>query len=472
MNPPESPTPQKTAPTVSASDAEVLRNLDMSAPAIRSAGPAARRIRELLQELEVVRPQWKVERIRREALEAELTALKTREGELVAENEKLALILQAHRRNGRKLYTAEQAGRVMAEAAEQEQERLKDHSELKLLREEVASLESQLAASRNAAADGLLREALEYLEEMPAMLDVVADIDPGEPNGPCLPNRAHTLREPLAQFLPRLRAAMRPSTGAGTDKLQLPPGAPGYGWVARGDGSQEYVGTPPVASANEGLVPTVAQLCADLKKFIDEASDKGMSVGLLLDVWDRLEILDRQNTHIRLDAVDEHATQELRHKAELSAALTAPREDALAAEVKRLKADLDAATKGLWSEWELERANYKAKELGGLFEHANAELNRHLIEQNVKFRTRLKAVETTAGECVEVLQRIERWKGEFPPSHRYWDGGSGEMMSYGAAFGSNGERDFMRGLARDVLTKATRLLAQDSAPRGEGEGRT
>ena len=50
----------------------------------------------------------------------------------------------------------------------------------------------------------------------------------------------------------------------------------------------------------------------------------------------------------------------------------------------------------------------------------------------------------------EVLEIIERWK-DFPESDHTW--GDGTPMSYGAAFGSIGERDYMRGIARTALTR-------------------
>ena len=49
----------------------------------------------------------------------------------------------------------------------------------------------------------------------------------------------------------------------------------------------------------------------------------------------------------------------------------------------------------------------------------------------------------------EALKKIEVWVGEFPPSGRWWT--DGREMSYSAAFGSNGERDFMRDTARAAL---------------------
>lgn len=45
------------------------------------------------------------------------------------------------------------------------------------------------------------------------------------------------------------------------------------------------------------------------------------------------------------------------------------------------------------------------------------------------------------------LERIERWFGEFPEATLH----DGTKCSYGAAYGSNGERDFMRKIAKDAL---------------------
>lgn len=52
-------------------------------------------------------------------------------------------------------------------------------------------------------------------------------------------------------------------------------------------------------------------------------------------------------------------------------------------------------------------------------------------------------------KLAEALEQIERWDG-FPSTGKTWEG-SGEPVSYGAAFGSNGERDFMRKVARKAL---------------------
>ena len=47
------------------------------------------------------------------------------------------------------------------------------------------------------------------------------------------------------------------------------------------------------------------------------------------------------------------------------------------------------------------------------------------------------------------LRTIERWN-DFPPTGQQWEQ-SGNPISYGAAYGSNGERDYMRGIARKAL---------------------
>lgn len=52
----------------------------------------------------------------------------------------------------------------------------------------------------------------------------------------------------------------------------------------------------------------------------------------------------------------------------------------------------------------------------------------------------------------DALNRITKWNTELPPSGRYWEDGS--PMSYGAAFGSNGERDYFRKLAITALNAA------------------
>jgi hypothetical protein len=50
------------------------------------------------------------------------------------------------------------------------------------------------------------------------------------------------------------------------------------------------------------------------------------------------------------------------------------------------------------------------------------------------------------------LERIVKWKGEFPETGRFWDEPKNtNPMSYAACYGSDGERDYMRKVARDAL---------------------
>ncbi len=47
------------------------------------------------------------------------------------------------------------------------------------------------------------------------------------------------------------------------------------------------------------------------------------------------------------------------------------------------------------------------------------------------------------------LTRIAKWFGEFPGTGKYH--ADGVPMSFSYCYGSNGERDFMRGIAQDAL---------------------
>jgi len=47
------------------------------------------------------------------------------------------------------------------------------------------------------------------------------------------------------------------------------------------------------------------------------------------------------------------------------------------------------------------------------------------------------------------LERIAKWFGEFPETGQEWP--SGGAVSYGALYGSHGERDYMRKVAADAL---------------------
>jgi hypothetical protein len=68
----------------------------------------------------------------------------------------------------------------------------------------------------------------------------------------------------------------------------------------------------------------------------------------------------------------------------------------------------------------------------------------------------------------EALEFIERWSHEsFPRTGRTWEDGS--PMSYSAAFGSNGERDYMRGIARTALAASPAPVDSAALAQPQGE---
>lgn len=64
---------------------------------------------------------------------------------------------------------------------------------------------------------------------------------------------------------------------------------------------------------------------------------------------------------------------------------------------------------------------------------------------------RVVAVEMERDRLREALTKIEKWS-DFPVTGRYWDEDSKTRpMSYGACYGTNGERNYMRGVARAAI---------------------
>lgn len=51
----------------------------------------------------------------------------------------------------------------------------------------------------------------------------------------------------------------------------------------------------------------------------------------------------------------------------------------------------------------------------------------------------------------EALRKIAKWHDEFPETDKYWDNEKLHKMSFGAAYGSDGERDYMRAIAKEAL---------------------
>lgn len=104
----------------------------------------------------------------------------------------------------------------------------------------------------------------------------------------------------------------------------------------------------------------------------------------------------------------------------------------------------------------LQAAETEVDDLKGEVRDDNAAISM-LANERRDALARATTAEALVGELVTALERIERWFGEFPATGKYWlndEGAAGMEMSYAACYGSNGERDFMRELARVALSKA------------------
>lgn len=71
----------------------------------------------------------------------------------------------------------------------------------------------------------------------------------------------------------------------------------------------------------------------------------------------------------------------------------------------------------------------------------------------VTWKDRATAAEEREKRLREALTKIAKWFGEFTETGDCWQDGT--PISYGAQFGSNGERDFMRSIASAALEGAT-----------------
>jgi hypothetical protein len=58
-----------------------------------------------------------------------------------------------------------------------------------------------------------------------------------------------------------------------------------------------------------------------------------------------------------------------------------------------------------------------------------------------------------APDLLEALQKIAKW--EMPPTGQFWDKEEKMPISYTAAYGSKGEMDFIKTIAKDAIKKAT-----------------
>jgi hypothetical protein len=64
-----------------------------------------------------------------------------------------------------------------------------------------------------------------------------------------------------------------------------------------------------------------------------------------------------------------------------------------------------------------------------------------------------EAVGKTETALERALRRIAKWHGEFPGTGKFYDAEKTQPMSYAGAFGSDGERDYMRKIAQEALDR-------------------
>lgn len=68
---------------------------------------------------------------------------------------------------------------------------------------------------------------------------------------------------------------------------------------------------------------------------------------------------------------------------------------------------------------------------------------------------------------IDLVKTIADWK--LPETGRFWDDDPTRPMSYGSLWGSNGERDFMRGVAHEALSFVQpKKFRRVKYPSGEG----
>jgi hypothetical protein len=76
-----------------------------------------------------------------------------------------------------------------------------------------------------------------------------------------------------------------------------------------------------------------------------------------------------------------------------------------------------------------------------------------LIARAPEMDKRIKELEEMNSELIQFAKKVADW--ELPKTGLKWDDGA--PMSYGAAYGSNGERDFFRNIAEQLLIKSQSL---------------
>lgn len=118
-----------------------------------------------------------------------------------------------------------------------------------------------------------------------------------------------------------------------------------------------------------------------------------------------------------------------------------------------LKAEMES-----WKTEHFETVEMAAEKITGL-EQANAELKQELSDKDTAYiltkntlirRTKkLKELEKQNEELIDVLKIISKW--ELPETGRFWDDEATQPMSYEAAYGSSGVRDYFKELALNAV---------------------
>lgn len=78
------------------------------------------------------------------------------------------------------------------------------------------------------------------------------------------------------------------------------------------------------------------------------------------------------------------------------------------------------------------------------------EQGEQLLADTLKLMRKVHSQRVATEAMRAALEQIARWDG-FPSTGEFWDAERTRPVSYGAANGSDGERDFMRGIAREAI---------------------
>jgi hypothetical protein len=200
-----------------------------------------------------------------------------------------------------------------------------------------------------------------------------------------------------------------------------------------------------IAAWNRRVPPPPPEGERDAEREIAEAATKGPWTWWTSNSWRRLKRDDRgisQNVAEPFVARDGHPDLDIKQEDMAFIATFNP---------VRVLSLLDEVSA-------LSGANERMGRLGRAIERERDEALA-TVEQ---LRDRASAAEARVGELAETVARIERWFGEFPETGKFWDDGT--PMSYGACYGSNGERDFMRALARTALSSSGLGSLQSASP--------